>query len=200
MDKSIVIGIGGTGLEAIRFLRRRVVEERGGLDTTPELGFLYIDTDPAEVQMTEEALKKWQILGTSIALSEEEACIIQAPSLGPIVRDIRSYQQIEDWLPIDQLSSIDQAAKDTPGASQIRPLGRLVFTLKVQQVENKFRTTMARLKQGDAGGKTHIYVVCSLSGGTGSGMFLDLAYRIREWTSDNARVVAFLVFPDLSLI
>lgn len=200
MDKSIVIGIGGTGLEAIRSLRRRVVEERGGLDTTPELGFLYIDTDPAEVQMTEEALKKWQILGTSIALSEAETCIIQAPSLGPIVKDIRSYQQIEDWLPVDQLSSIDQAAKDTPGASQIRPLGRLVFTLKVQQIENKFKTTIARLKQGDAGGKTHIYVVCSLSGGTGSGMFLDLAYRIKEWTNDNARVVAFLVFPDLQTL
>lgn len=200
MDKSIVIGVGGTGLEAIRFLRRRVVEERGALDGVPQLGFLYIDTDPAEVQMTEEKLKEWQVLGTSIALSEEETCIVQAPSLGPIVKNITSYQHIEDWLPVEQLSSIDQAAKDTPGASQIRPLGRLVFTLMTQQVENRFKTTLGRLKQGEGGGKTQVYLVCSLSGGTGSGMFLDLAYRIKEWTNDNARTVAFLVFPDLQTL
>lgn len=199
MDKSIVIGVGGTGLEAIRSLRRRVVEERGGLDAIPQLGFLYIDTDPAEVQMTEEKLRDWQVLGTSIAMSEEETCILQAPSIGPIVKNISSYPHIEEWLPVDQLSSIDQAAKDTPGASQIRPLGRLVFTLKTQQIQNKFLNTLNRLKQGEAGGKTQVYVVCSLSGGTGSGMFLDLAYRIKEWTNGNATVVSFLVFPDLQI-
>ena len=46
MPKRLVIGIGGTGLDVIRNLRRRIVEanpERG-LAQYPSLGFLYIDT------------------------------------------------------------------------------------------------------------------------------------------------------------
>ena len=57
MDKTIVIGLGGTGLEAIRFLRRRVVENHGGLAPLSQLGFLYIDTDRGGVAVTEDNRK-----------------------------------------------------------------------------------------------------------------------------------------------
>jgi hypothetical protein len=39
--------------------------------------------------------------------------------------------------------------------------------------------------------------VSSLSGGTGSGMFLDLACRIREWIAGNCETSPFLVFSEL---
>ena len=59
MNKTIVIGIGGTGLEVIRSLRRRVVENRGSLENAPNLGFFYIDTDSRDVAVTADNRKRW---------------------------------------------------------------------------------------------------------------------------------------------
>jgi hypothetical protein len=198
MDKTIVIGLGGTGLETIRSLRRRAVETHGSLDSLPQLGFLYIDTDPKETVITEDNRKRWEVLGVSTALSDSEFCIIDAPEVGPIVSNIGSFPHIQEWFPVDVLRSIDQSAKDTPGARQIRPLGRFAFTLKTEIVEGAFKKTYTKLPQAAGGGKTQVYVVCSLSGGTGSGMFLDMAYRIREWTAGNCETLAFLVLPELT--
>jgi hypothetical protein len=198
MDKTIVIGLGGTGLDAIRSLRRRVVETHGSLAALPHLGFLYIDTDPKEVIITEDNRKRWEVLGVSIALSDSEYRIIDAPEIGPIINNISSFPHIQEWFPVEELRSIDQSAKDTPGARQIRPLGRFAFTLKTDVTEEAFKKIYNRLPQAPGGGKTQIYFVCSLSGGTGSGMFLDLAYRIKEWTASNCETLAFLVFPELT--
>jgi hypothetical protein len=198
MDKTIVIGLGGTGLEAIRSLRRRVVESHGGLANLPHLGFLYIDTDRGGVATTEDNRRRWEILGLSVALDESEYEILETPEVGGIVSNLDQFPHISDWFPATQLRTIDQSAKDTPGARQIRPLGRLAFTLKTAAVETKFKNLLNRLPQASGGGKTQVYVVSSLSGGTGSGMFLDLAYRIREWTAGNCETSSFLVFPELT--
>jgi Tubulin like len=198
MDKTIVIGIGGTGLDAIRSLRRRVVETHGTLGDLPSLGFLYIDTDPKEVVITDDNRKRWEVLGISISLSDSEYCIMDAPEIGPIINNISAFPHIQEWFPVDVLKSIDQSAKDTPGARQIRPLGRFAFTLKSSTIEERFKKTYNRLPQAAGGGRTQVYLACSLSGGTGSGMFLDLAYCIKEWTAGNCELHAFLVFPELT--
>ncbi len=198
MDKTIVIGLGGTGLEAIRFLRRRVVENHGNLSALSQLGFLYVDTDRSGVSVTEDNRKRWEILGVPVELDESEYEILETPEVGGIVSNIDQFPHISDWFPAEQLRTIDQTAKDTPGARQIRPLGRLAFTLKAGEVEKKFKNLLNRLPQASGGGKTQVYVVSSLSGGTGSGMFLDLAYRIKEWTAGNCETSAFLVFPELT--
>lgn len=193
-----MIGLGGTGLEAIRFLRRRVVEAHGRLAKLPQLGFLYIDTDGGGVAITEDNRKRWEILGVPVALDESEYQILDTPEVGGIVNNLDQFPHISNWFPAAQLRTIDQSAKDTPGARQIRPLGRLAFTLKTVEVEKKFKNLLNRLPQASGGGKTQVYLVCSLSGGTGSGIFLDLAYRIKEWTAGNCETSAFLVFPELT--
>jgi hypothetical protein len=198
VDKTIVIGVGGTGLDAIRSLRRRVVETHGSLAALPHLGFLYIDTDPKEVIVTEDNRKRWEVLGVSTQLTDSEYSMIDAPEIGPIISNISAFPHIQEWFPVEVLKSIDQSAKDTPGARQIRPLGRFAFTLKSGVIEEKFKKTYNRLPQAAGGGKTQVYVICSLSGGTGSGMFLDLAYRIKEWTAGNCETLAFLIFPELT--
>ena len=198
MHKTIVVGIGGTGLDALRALRRRVVEEKGSLEALPNLGYFYIDTDPKEVAVTEDNRQKWEVLGTSIQLSSDEVFIVETPEISQIVSNIGAYPHIQSWFPIEQLRSIDQSSRDTPGARQVRPLGRCAFTLKSEAIGAKFQALFNRLPQASGGGESHVYVIGSLSGGTGSGMFLDLAYRIREWTSGVPKLHAFLVMPDLS--
>jgi hypothetical protein len=200
MNKTIVVGVGGTGLDALRFLRKLIVENHGSLDADAvrNLGFLYLDTDPSEIVVNKDNKGKWEVLGKSIALSPSEYKIMSSPDIASVIKDIDSYPHIKEWLPLSDLDSINKSAKDTPGASQIRPLGRFIFTMSSGDIESSFKNVLNRVPQALGGGQTHVYIICSLSGGTGSGMFLDLAYKIREWTADNCKIYGFLVFPELT--
>lgn len=198
MPKRIVIGVGGTGLEVLRCLRRRIVEEhpREGLRSCPEVGFLYIDTDPKEIQASADNKKRWEVLTTSIALQEPEYVTIQAPSIGYILDNLSTYPQIQPWLPVERLKGMNVAARDTPGAQAIRVLGRAIFTLNAEKVQAKFSSLLQSRENQQ--GEPVVYVACSLSGGTGGGMFLDLAYSLKKWLNGYGRVVGFLVMPDLN--
>ncbi len=199
MPKRLVIGIGGTGLDVIRNLRRRIVEanpERG-LAQYPSLGFLYIDTDPLETKISEDNRKRWEVLGQSIQLKASEYVVIQAPAVGRILENLDSYPQLRGWLPIKELKNMDVAARDTPGAQQIRPLGRMIFTLNYDAVKTQFTSALNGLRDDPAGGNPEIILACSLSGGTGAGMVLDLAYSVRRWLQGRGMTVGYLVLPDL---
>jgi hypothetical protein len=137
MAKKIVIGVGGTGLEVLRCLRRRIIEDYPdrGFAQFPRLGFLYIDTDPGAVEISDDNRKRWEVMGRSIELTPTEYIIIQAPAIGRILENLPSYPQVRDWLPILQLKGMDTVAKDTPGAQQIRALGRM----------DQYRDTLAAL-------------------------------------------------------
>jgi hypothetical protein len=200
MNKTIVIGVGGTGLDAIRSLRKLIVENYGSLEaeTVRNLGILYLDTDPSEIVINKDNKAKWEVLGKSIALSPAEYKIMSAPDIASVVKDIDSYPHIKEWLPLDDLDSINKSAKDTPGASQIRPLGRFIFAMSMGEIEAAFKAVLNKVPQAAGGGDTHVYIINSLSGGTGGGMFLDLAYMIQEWTAGNCKTFGFLVFPELT--
>jgi len=200
MAKKIVIGVGGTGLEVLRCLRKRIIQDypESGFAQFPRLGFLYIDTDPGAVEISEDNKKRWEVMGRSIELTPAEHIIIQAPAIGRILENLPSYPQVRDWLPIHQLKGMDTAAKDTPGAQQIRALGRMIFTLESDRVRQRVASLIDSLPDDPLDGTTEVHIACSLSGGTGGGMFLDLAYSLRRWTNDRALTTGYLVLPDLN--
>lgn len=200
MPKRVIIGLGGTGLEVLRNLRRRIVEDHPeqGLAAFPNVGFLYLDTDEKETTINEDNRKRWEVLGRSIQLTPGEFLVLKAPAVGRVLENLKAYPQLRTWLPIHQLENLDVAAKDTPGAQQIRALGRMIFTLQSTEARSKFASVLDRLPNDPAGGPPKVMVACSLSGGTGGGMFLDLAYSLRSWLHDQCETTGFLVLPDLT--
>ena len=197
MQRTIVIGLGGTGLDVIRSLRRRIVENHGRVDALPYLRFLFIDTDKNAVEVTEGTRKDWEVLGQPTNLSPAECAIVGIEDPGAYLKNLSGYKQIEPWFPAENLEGIDQTAKKNPGASQIRPLGRMAFTINESEIRNKFLATLASLPNPPGGGNTRVVVVCSLSGGTGSGMFLDIAYGLKKW-EPNIETLACLVLPSMT--
>lgn len=218
MHKTMIVGIGGTGCDAIRELRKKVVEVYGSLDAEEIkdlLGFLYIDTDSKEIQTSidtrlsardqtqeqEQQERRWEVLGHSIRLNPDEYVIIKASEIDQILSNIESYPQFKEWFPTDQLKAINKSSKDTAGARQIRPLGRFAFTWKINEIRDAFIRKLNSLKTPPGGGDTYIYIVCSVSGGTGAGMFLDFTNAIEEWSPGNSFVkTAFLVMPGMSTL
>jgi len=200
MPKTIVVGIGGTGFEVIRNLRKKIVEAnpRTGLATYGNLGFFYIDTDPKEMEFDAKKKKLWEVMGQDISLRDGEYVRVQAPTVGAILDNLDGYPQLNDWLPIDNLQGMDVAQRDTPGAQQLRPLGRMIFTLCAHDVKDGFLRVFGRLRE-EGQDPPEVYIACSLSGGTGGGMFLDLGYSVRHWLAGRGLTTAFLVLPDLTL-
>jgi len=198
MPQTIVIGIGGTGLDIIRCLRRRIVENHGSVDYFRYLRFLFIDTDNTSVDLNKDNKKRWQVLGKDTFLDPAEYCLIGVREPGAVLRNLSLYKQVEPWFPADNLEGIEQTARNNPGASQIRPLGRLGFVMNSGAIETKFRQILNGIPPEPGGGPTHVHLACSLSGGTGSGSFLDLAYKIRRWTGGNCETYGFLVLPSLT--
>jgi hypothetical protein len=198
MTPTVVIGLGGTGKEVLIKVRRMLVESYGSLDALPIVSFLHIDTEQkAKVSEPQVVLKQ------DISLRPVEQVWAKVENAKAILNQLSSYNYISQWFP-SQLKGTDSILA---GAGQIRALGKFAFTVNYPQIKASFENAKQRIighekfmldrwkVQLDKG--INIFVVCSLSGGTGSGMFLDIAYNIRDWipASELPQTSAYLVLP-----
>ena len=100
--------------------------------------------------------------------------------------------QLLKWLSRRWLYNISRA----PRTSGWRPLGRLALVDCADQVSDRLRTAIQELASAEIlarsseitntpfAGKPMIVLMASLSGGTGSGMVLDLAYAVRKLAAE----------------
>lgn len=199
MQKTIILGIGGTGLSAIKELRRLIAEryEKGlQTDEVAATKFIYIDTHTKDVNTL-----NWSVLGKDIRLTEGEQAIITGDSLGAMVSEPEDYDDIKDWLP----SIRDYVGDPGDGAKGIRPYGRLIYEYnenknkvrtKVTNAYNELNRTFPHINEW------RIYLVCGLSGGTGSGMFIPLSFDLKDWDiyqegTATKKFYSFLILPPL---
>ncbi len=198
MTPTVVVGLGGTGKEVIIRIRRMIVEVYGSLDALPIVSFLHIDTEQnAKVSEPQVVLKQ------NIALSPAEEIWAKVDNAKAMLNQLPSYNYLEEWFP-NQLTGTDSILA---GAGQIRALGKFAFSVNYQIIKNSFNNAKMRIAgheklmldrwgvQLDKG--INIFVVCSLCGGTGSGMVLDLAYNLRDWVSPSElpQTSAYLILP-----
>jgi hypothetical protein len=133
--------------------------------------------------------------GTELSVTGRTVGLEGSEFFQMMVRDatdlIRTNREIRAWFDDDM-----PARALTQGAGQIRPLGRVAVYAnaaearkRIQQVINSargidaVRSAVARGYNVE-GEDLQVNVICSLSGGTGSGMWYDLAYFFREQLSD----------------
>ena len=205
----VVIGLGGTGLEVIRCLRRIMIEQNDSLSNFPSAGFFYIDTDTTRVVKPytgdsatgdKNYSSDWSILGKPYHLLEKEYIKVELPVISEMINDNQARQNIEHWFPYEQLRDINIMGH--PGAAQIRSLGRLAFYYNYTDIKIKFLNLINSIQIPTNSSELQIYICSSLSGGTGAGMFLDMAYCVKSWlsTDTNVNTFGFLVLPNLTAI
>ena len=176
---ALVVGVGATGLSVLRALRRAIREQFGRADAVPTLRFLYLDTDPEAAALATAGPD---------ALSPREVVLTRLNRPTHYLRH-PTMPTTEQWMPPGMLY---QLPKNAGPAGGVRGFGRLAFcdhyrTLgqRVRQEVETFLADDALDKAGAATGlgvrsnRGRVYVVAGTSGGTGSGMFLDLAYLIK---------------------
>jgi serine/threonine protein kinase len=192
---TFVLGAGGTAARVLLQLQQLWQDRFGNLEDVPIFQSLLLDTDPKYIDKIVSAR------GTADRLIETELLTLQKPE------DYREQaDQLFHWLGRRWLYNIPRSLR-TEG---LRPLGRLAFVDHARKVTEKIRkalktiadpasieTASRKTLKPIADSSPLIYLVASISGGTGSGMILDLAYAVRKVLADegiaNARICGILL-------
>ena len=172
---TLYIGIGSSGLRVLEEAQQFNYEFTGK-NTPDDVKYLYLETDLSN-KPRKTPLGTNDIVGEELSLSNMALPISQ----------FRADPNIEsDWIPDATL------ALSTSGAGGKSSYGRLSLWANFNAVKNK----ILALNQA-SGGFDSVYVVGSLTGGTGSGIFIDLAYLLRQFIA-NAKLFSLLMIPKES--
>ena len=217
--KTVIVGMGGTGDWVLTFLKSRLYAAYGEKETQKDVQFLLLDTIH---EATREGAfgtesKKFQVQ-TGIDQHEEMVAHLGGVRVEPheylaltgeihdVAESIRQGKDAHtrhlDWFTADfYLRALPAAAMNiTDGAGQWRQFGRIALVLSTQRGQFTKRIERIIRDSGVPSGDTLMfYLVSSLAGGTGAGIFLDTAHIIRNVAAKNGVktwVVGFLVLPS----
>ena len=180
---ALIVGVGHLGRLVLESLRTVIRDHFGSADNVPNVRFLSIDTDPDAGSETEGSPAKPGALGAKdvvLARLNRPTHYLQRDSL----------PAVDQWLPAGSLYKISR----NPGsAGGVRAFGRLALLDNYRQVAQRVQQEIGTFlteetleksdlatKLGLRSNRPRVYVVAGLGGGTGGGMFLDLAFLIRH--------------------
>ncbi|MEM8719021.1 MAG: tubulin-like doman-containing protein [Cyanobacteria bacterium P01_G01_bin.39] len=217
INRTICIGLGGTGRDVLMRIRRLIVERHQDFKQLPVISFVHIDTDKATNSTT--GLRTGNTFhGVDLRFSDAEkvAATMTRAEVDNFAREITRkgqnydgspgvYENISSWFPpqlLKNLKAVDE------GAQAIRPVGRLAFFHNYRKIKAAIESAETRTRGHEAfmirnnwsvDNKLNIFVVGSLCGGTGSGVFLDVAYCLRKmYGNDGAQIAGyFVISPEL---
>lgn len=199
---TIIIGLGGTGKEVLLRLRRRFYE-RYNIFGFPTVAYLWIDTDTRNRNIDDQPLDH---IMEQVMFKEEEhvSAEVQGSAFMGYFRDQRTSPHIFSWLD-PQLGALGSVVH---GARQVRPLGRLAFFHCYRDIRTKLDAALARVRAQTAveamgnrgivvdGNALDVIILFSIAGGTGSGMFLDVAFMCKQ-VLPNPKITSYLVLPSV---
>lgn len=191
--KTLVVGLGGTGRDAVLHAKQRCQEVYG--EVPPTTRFFVLDTTDSE------SLQLKGDVRVTLDRGEFKKLNVHDP-----VTLIRQNDEVQEWFPSD----VPQRAIIN-GAGQIRALGRLALysdtTVRgslsnlVRDINSWDKTRLThdggKFELFDDGEKLYVSIVVSLAGGTGSGTYLDVAFLLREHLKSTDVMTAYLLLPDV---
>ena len=195
-NPSVIIGLGGTGKWVLTYLKKSLLDTYGG-EIPPTVRLLSFDTTTEKASRDGEQQEEDVRVG-DIQLGPGTEFIYLGGNIEEICRDIRDkghYPHIGSWLQAKSyLQAADSRAFDiSGGAGQKRPFGRMAVFYDLQQlvsakITNKISTAINEVISANKKRVTvEIYVIASLAGGTGAGMFIDVAHLARWYAAKHIR-------------
>ena len=197
MVPTVLVGVGGTGAEVLLRVRRLIEESYGSLGKFPILSFLWVDTDKDYKIGNPEAS------GSPLKDNEKHWARVSGKEVSDIMRNMHKYPWIESWFPQELERNIGALEA---GAGQIRACGRFAFFYNYHEIKARFNEACNRVKGHENfmqdtydirvnNTGLNVFLVGSLSGGTGSGMLVDLGYCIRDWLKGQGSPLITAITP-----
>lgn len=195
---ALIIGIGGTGTAAVAELKKKIFQQL--LPDNPgspvpqydHIQLLAIDSDDSKMQR-----------GGSTSLNPaSEFFKIKNDNLGAMLGGNGKAAVEKDprfnWMDIGGISKLL-----TPeGAGGIRQVGRYLLISRAQELYNSILKKCQTALKGRGTSSLDIYICAGLSGGTGSGCFVDTCYIVQKVLHDNgwqpsSKIMGFFFLPDV---
>ncbi|MET0859378.1 MAG: tubulin-like doman-containing protein, partial [Telluria sp.] len=211
---TLFIGAGGTGMEVMMRIRRRIMSEVWNrhnptrvesIAEFPVARFLHFDLDNHAIIDEGKSLRTdpWYEL---VKLSDEERLVepLDLPQYHESDDSLARFPLIENWMPLRPKKLRSLGIDPSKGAGQIRALARLYLFDKYPKLRgrikgalnvlssnagNERKETYQRLGLQVDTSKFRIVVIASCAGGTGAGSAIDLGWIskaiARQEVSDN---------------
>ena len=193
-DPAVIIGIGGTGVKALETLKKKLQRNIkmdnncSGQPCFSRIRFLAIDSDDFDMWKTNLDMKSEYIsiqkndYGRIFGNKDTKNAILNKPQ----------FQWMSEDLPI---------LENIYGASAIRQIGRYLLIDKAQEIYDAIKLAIDNAAQDADVNRLTIHVMAGISGGTGSGCFLDTCYVIRKILEDNGygnvSIWGYFFLPDV---
>lgn len=182
MKNILLIGVGGTGSNAVDILYSKI-NELGNL-TKSNISAIVFDTDVGSVETIKAAVP---------------VSMADPASVGTIC-DRVGREYIREWFPCDDKAV--RAQEMVRGASQWRKKSYLAFLnlMNKPQARAAFIGALEDMSK-DPSATCEVYVIASIAGGTGSGSFIPIALYARRYLrkqlGKNPIVNAMVALPDI---
>lgn len=163
MATALVIGLGTSGLHIIEECQQFHYQFTGK-NKPDSVRYLYLETDVNQKAST-----------TAMGNTDITPVYISLQHIGAQVNQLRSDNRLDhSWIP-----PVDSALAAGNGAGGNSSYGRLALWLNYQAVRSAILQNWQQI-HGD--NYTYVFIVGTLTGGTGSGTCVDMAYLLRDIT------------------
>ncbi len=194
---TLIIGLGGTGSDLVMKLKREVYKQlqpdnmEAEIPEYKNIKFMIMDSDRTKVRAQKGYLSDID--------ERTEFVDISNAVIKTRFKETETMKRRPDmtWLDFENIKLKDAI----DGAGGIRQVGRFLIMDKASEIYQKIKTTMNQAMVGT--NTIHVHIIAGISGGTGSGTFLDVCYMVREALHelghDSARTSGYFFLPDVNL-
>lgn len=187
MANHLIIGLGGTGGNILRELRRRSFEHFGTNDPKGDTRVEYIYVDSSEEDLKNR--EGWNYLGEPVHLSNNQKVNIHGMG-GGVLNQLQAYPSMRAFISDEdrELFRDDQVSMiiDTGIGGQRRRFGRMLVANNVMtDPQNGFaailKDRIINMTDNAAGSGNITFHICAgLAGGTGSGTIVDTIAQLHK--------------------
>lgn len=204
---TLLIGLGGTGVDCIRTIKTQVYtrlkpdDPNAVIPGYEHIRFLGVDTVEKYRQGNtggngQDTGEKDELL----SLDDTEFFSIANKNVKQAFTSTLALQQRKelDWL---EYEHIEAPNLTDAGAGGIRQVGRFMMMDKSESFMNKVEAEITAAKKGLSNPRVYVHIFAGLSGGTGSGCFLDVCYMVNSIAQriGGVKVFGYFFLPDVNL-
>ena len=202
----LIIGLGGTGMDALLYTKQlinkrfRLPEDapNKALAIPSNIKILGIDSDNTYFKKkTDKKDGEMRFaVGEYVSISGSVERFLSNEHLIP--------PYVKEWLDDPKRIYTKVKGSGDDGANGIRQSGRILLFNSINAVVKAITTDVQKLLTGMMPDqRLQVFILSGISGGTGSGTFLDIPYIVREIIKrqgkDNFDIMGFLFTPDVNL-
>lgn len=197
-EANVVIGLGGTGSDAVMLLKEEVYRQlrpddvNSAVPAYNNIRFLLIDSDKNKFGCHSKRVSDINLDTEFISLANCSICATFGAS-----EAIRHRRQL-DWLDYEHISTYDVP----PFFDPCRQIGRFLLVDQSEKVHARLKAVIESALEG-SGKRLTVHICSGLCGMTGSGIFLDVCYLVRHILEEigrpDADICGYFFLPEVNL-